>query len=99
MRANVLAQYPPAVRSAIIRTALGSPDPFGRQIDGLGGGVSSLSKCAVIGLPGEGAQEMKELGRLPGVDWADDGKREGFGEWDVVYRFCQVGVKSDALDW
>ncbi|MDH7794467.1 MULTISPECIES: PrpF domain-containing protein [unclassified Beijerinckia] len=31
--------------------ALGSPDPNGRQLDGLGGGISSLSKIAVIGPP------------------------------------------------
>jgi 2-methylaconitate isomerase len=29
--------------------ALGSPDPNGRQLDGMGGGVSSLSKICVIG--------------------------------------------------
>lgn len=29
--------------------ALGSPDPTGRQLDGLGGGISSLSKVAVVG--------------------------------------------------
>jgi 2-methylaconitate cis-trans-isomerase PrpF len=30
---------------------LGSPDPNGRQLDGLGGGLSSLSKIAIIGKP------------------------------------------------
>jgi 2-methylaconitate cis-trans-isomerase PrpF len=34
---------------AIFLAALGSPDPYGRQLDGLGGGLSSLSKVAVIG--------------------------------------------------
>ncbi|KAH8811624.1 PrpF protein [Xylogone sp. PMI_703] len=29
--------------------ALGSPDPNGRQLDGLGGGISSLSKICVVG--------------------------------------------------
>ena len=41
--------YAADVRDAIILTALGSPDPYGRQIDGLGGGISSLSKAAIIG--------------------------------------------------
>ena len=31
--------------------ALGSPDPYGRQLDGMGGGLSSLSKVCVIGAP------------------------------------------------
>jgi 2-methylaconitate cis-trans-isomerase PrpF len=29
--------------------AMGSPDPYGRQLDGMGGGVSSLSKVCIIG--------------------------------------------------
>jgi hypothetical protein len=31
--------------------AIGAPDPNGRQLDGMGGGVSSLSKVCVIGPP------------------------------------------------
>ena len=37
-----------AERDAIFLKALGSPDPNGRQLDGLGGGISSLSKIAVV---------------------------------------------------
>ena len=29
--------------------AIGSPDPNGRQLDGMGGGISSLSKVCVVG--------------------------------------------------
>jgi 2-methylaconitate cis-trans-isomerase PrpF len=48
---------PPAGRDrdAILLGALGSPDPYARQLDGLGGGISSLSKAVIIGpttLPG-----------------------------------------------
>lgn len=32
----------------IFCAALGSPDPFGRQLDGMGGGISSLSKVCVV---------------------------------------------------
>lgn len=42
-------------RDRILCAALGSPDPYGRQLDGLGGGISSLSKACIIGpssLPG-----------------------------------------------
>ncbi|PYN97032.1 MAG: PrpF family protein [Candidatus Rokuibacteriota bacterium] len=38
-------------RDAILLAALGSPDPYGRQLNGLGGGISSLSKACVIGPP------------------------------------------------
>jgi len=40
---------PGAERDAILSAALGSPDPYGRQLDGLGGGISSLSKACIIG--------------------------------------------------
>ena len=35
----------------IFRSAIGANDPSGRQLDGMGGGVSSLSKVCVIGPP------------------------------------------------
>jgi 2-methylaconitate cis-trans-isomerase PrpF len=37
-----------AARDRIILAALGSPDPYGRQLDGLGGGISSLSKAVIV---------------------------------------------------
>ncbi len=36
-------------RDSILLAALGSPDPYGRQLDGLGGGISSLSKACIVG--------------------------------------------------
>jgi 2-methylaconitate cis-trans-isomerase PrpF len=33
----------------IFRGVIGSPDPNGRQLDGMGGGISSLSKICVVG--------------------------------------------------
>lgn len=38
----------PHVRDRVILAAFGSPDPFKRQIDGVGGGVSTTSKVAII---------------------------------------------------
>jgi len=38
-------------RDRILLAALGSPDPYGRQLNGLGGGISSLSKACIIGPP------------------------------------------------
>lgn len=38
-------------RDAIMLACLGSPDPNRRQLDGLGGALSSLSKVAIIGPP------------------------------------------------
>jgi len=36
---------------ALFLAAMGSPDPHGRQLDGMGGGISSLSKVCVLGPP------------------------------------------------
>ncbi len=40
-----------AQREAIALAAIGSPDPYGREIDGLGGGISSTSKVGIVGGP------------------------------------------------
>ena len=47
------ADLPPdqADWAPIFLAAMGSPDPNGRQLDGMGGGVSSLSKICVVGPP------------------------------------------------
>jgi 2-methylaconitate cis-trans-isomerase PrpF len=44
---------PPAgpERDRVLSAATGSPDPYGRQLDGMGGGISSLSKACIIGPP------------------------------------------------
>jgi 2-methylaconitate cis-trans-isomerase PrpF len=41
----------PKQRDAVFALAIGSPDPGKRQLDGLGGGISSLSKVAIVGKP------------------------------------------------
>ena len=38
----------PDIRDKVILASFGSPDPYGRQIDGIGGAVSSTSKVAII---------------------------------------------------
>ena len=40
-----------ALWAPIFLGVIGSPDPNGRQLDGMGGGISSLSKVCVIGPP------------------------------------------------
>ncbi len=37
-----------AVRDRIFCHVLGSPDPYGRQLNGMGGGISSLSKVVIV---------------------------------------------------
>lgn len=48
--ARDLPEGRPAI-DPILLAVLGSPDPYGRQLDGMGGGISSLSKGVIIGPP------------------------------------------------
>src|SRR6266446_2013727 len=41
----------PAAWDDIFLAVMGSPDPNGRQLDGMGGGISSLSKICIVGPP------------------------------------------------
>ncbi|MBT6095534.1 MAG: PrpF family protein [Rhodospirillaceae bacterium] len=40
-----------AERDEIFLQVIGSPDPYGRQLNGMGGGISSLSKVVSVGPP------------------------------------------------
>ncbi len=43
------AQQPGAARDRLLLRVLGSPDPYGKQIDGLGNASSSTSKAVILG--------------------------------------------------
>lgn len=42
------AQVPGAARDALLLRVVGSPDPYGKQIDGMGGATSSTSKTVIL---------------------------------------------------
>lgn len=42
------ARVPGAARDALLLRVIGSPDPYGKHTDGLGGATSSTSKCVII---------------------------------------------------
>ena len=42
------AQVPGAARDALLLRVIGSPDPYGKQIDGMGGATSSTSKIVIL---------------------------------------------------
>ncbi|MGE4365878.1 2-methylaconitate cis-trans isomerase PrpF [Thermomonas sp.] len=44
----VEAQVPGPARDALLRRVIGSPDPYGKHTDGMGGATSSTSKCVII---------------------------------------------------
>jgi 2-methylaconitate isomerase len=43
-----IAQVPGAARDALLLRVIGSPDPYGKQIDGMGGATSSTSKTVIL---------------------------------------------------
>uniref|UniRef100_UPI002FDFE6A9 2-methylaconitate cis-trans isomerase PrpF n=1 Tax=Noviherbaspirillum sp. TaxID=1926288 RepID=UPI002FDFE6A9 len=42
------AQIPGPARDALLMRVIGSPDPYGKQIDGMGGATSSTSKTVIV---------------------------------------------------
>ena len=42
------AQQPGPARDKLLQRVIGSPDPYGAQIDGMGGATSSTSKCVIV---------------------------------------------------
>ena len=69
------AQQPGAVRDAILLRAMGSPDPYGKQIDGLGNASSSTSKAVILSKSTRPGHDVDYLfGQVgidqPFVDWS-----------------------------
>ena len=69
------AQQPGAVRDAILLRTLGSPDPYGKQIDGLGNASSSTSKSVILSKSTRPGHDVDYLfGQVsidqPFVDWS-----------------------------
>ena len=66
-----------AVRERLFLAALGSPDPYGRQLDGMGGGISSLSKVCIVGPASRPDADVDyTFGQVsvdrPQVDWSSN---------------------------
>ena len=69
------AQQPGAVRDRLLLRALGSPDPYGKQIDGLGNASSSTSKAVILSPSSRPGHDVDYLfGQVaidqPFVDWS-----------------------------
>ena len=69
------AQAPGPARDALLRRVIGSPDPYGKQIDGLGNGTSSTSKTVILSKSQQPGHDVDYLfGQVsidkPFVDWS-----------------------------
>lgn len=70
-----VAQVPGAARDAILQRVIGSPDPYGKQIDGMGGATSSTSKTVILAKSSQPDHDVDYLfGQVsidkPFVDWS-----------------------------
>ena len=69
------AQVPGPVRDALLLRMIGSPDPYGKQIDGMGNGSSSTSKAVILAKSTRPDHDVDYLfGQVsidkPFVDWS-----------------------------
>ncbi|MFD1711146.1 2-methylaconitate cis-trans isomerase PrpF [Ottowia sp. GY511] len=69
------AQQPGAARDALLMRVIGSPDPYGKQIDGMGAATSSTSKTVIIAQSSQPDHDVDYLfGQVavdkPFVDWS-----------------------------
>jgi len=69
------AQTPGAARDALLLRVIGSPDPYGKQIDGMGGATSSTSKSVILSRSERPDHDVDYLfGQVaidkPFVDWS-----------------------------
>jgi len=69
------AQQPGAVRDALLLRVIGSPDPYGKQIDGMGAATSSTSKTVILSKSSRPDHDVDYLfGQVsidkPFVDWS-----------------------------
>jgi 2-methylaconitate isomerase len=69
------AQVPGAIRDALLLRVIGSPDPYGKQIDGMGAATSSTSKTVILSKSTRPDHDVDYLfGQVsidkPFVDWS-----------------------------
>ena len=71
----VAAQVPGAARDALLLRVIGSPDPYAKHTDGMGGATSSTSKTVILSKSGRRDHDVDYLfGQVsidkPFVDWS-----------------------------
>ena len=69
------ARVPGAARDALLLRVIGSPDPYGKHTDGMGGATSSTSKCVIVSKASVPDHDVDYLyGQVsidsPFVDWS-----------------------------
>jgi probable AcnD-accessory protein PrpF len=68
------AQVPGKARDALLLRVIGSPDPYGKQIDGMGGATSSTSKAVIVAKSSRPGHDVDYLFGQVSID-------SGFVDW------------------
>ncbi len=64
------ARVPGPARDALLLRVIGSPDPYGKHTDGMGGATSSTSKCVIVGPPSQPGHDVDYLYGQVSIDSA-----------------------------
>ena len=84
------AQTPGAARDALLLRVIGSPDPYGKQIDGMGGATSSTSKTVILSKSSRADHDVDYLFGQVAIDKA-------FVDWSGNCGNLSAAVGSFAL--
>jgi probable AcnD-accessory protein PrpF len=64
------ARVPGPARDALLMRVIGSPDPYGKHTDGMGGATSSTSKCVIISKSAQPGHDVDYLYGQVSIDTA-----------------------------
>ena len=84
------AQVPGAARDALLLRVIGSPDPYGKQIDGMGGATSSTSKTVILSKSSKADHDVDYLFGQVSIDTA-------FVDWSGNCGNLSAAVGSFAI--
>ncbi len=84
------AQLPGAARDALLLRVIGSPDPYGKQIDGMGGATSSTSKAVILSRSSKDGHDVDYLFGQVAIDKA-------FVDWSGNCGNLSAAVGSFAI--
>jgi 2-methylaconitate isomerase len=84
------AQVPGPARDALLLRVIGSPDPYGKQIDGMGGATSSTSKTVILSKSGKPGHDVDYLFGQVAIDKA-------FVDWSGNCGNLSAAVGSFAI--
>ena len=84
------AQQPGAARDALLLRVIGSPDPYAKQIDGMGGATSSTSKTVIVSKSNSAGHDVDYLFGQVAIDKA-------FVDWSGNCGNLSAAVGSFAI--